>query len=154
MIEPSGRVLCQWPADHFSIYMIVHGAEQTQHAAGRSCPTPPKGSSMKTVTIRNNSGSLTMLGPVEGLIDDETGEALTPDQSKVSILPLSMADVPVALLKVHAHNPAFEARFKSGDLEFVKPGDDAPALTPADLNLNPAPVSSPEGSVLNAPAVS
>lgn len=96
--------------------------------------------------IRNNSGSLTTLGPVENLKDPETGEAVTAPHNKVSILPGDTAEVSLALMAVHAGNPAFEARFKSKELEILKPGEETEITIPSDLG------KPPEADPANTPA--
>jgi hypothetical protein len=90
-----------------------------------------------TVKIRNNSGSLTTLGPLAGINDPETGEVIRPALEAVSIFPHDTAEVPLDLMALHAGNAAFEARFKSKELEILKPEEDAPVLVPSDLGKPP-----------------
>lgn len=63
---------------------------------------------MDNVKIKNNSGSVTNIGPI------------AMGQEFVRLMPGETVEVPKATLELYAGNKAFEARFLSRELEFVR----------------------------------
>jgi hypothetical protein len=83
--------------------------------------------------IRNNSLSLTQLGPIESL-------PLSHNVAKIP--PGAVVDVHEDLIKLHMNNPAFEARFALKELEVIEDDQEAP-LSPSTV-LTGAPATPPE----------